>query len=155
MQDPFANLRRIIRTPVEAVRSYELHQPFETHFRPARCAEVDCPAWRDGFAMGFTVTDPERARAARVIRDRSGRTFTVEEIRGESGRVERVVFTFPPGQECFTAHRVPLEREPIAIVRDGDFRGNPTGYRAQLGLDDWVYDCATTQDKIKTALERG
>lgn len=154
MFDPYANLRQIVRTPVQAVRSYELHAPQDTHYRIASCAEAQCVASRDGWAMGFDVRDPERARAARIIRDRSGRSFTIEEIRGESGRVERVVFTFPPGQTCFVTHRVQLDRPPIAIVRDGDFRGNPTGFRRELTLEDWVDDFADTQDKISTRLER-
>ena len=37
-----------------------------------------------------------------------------------------MVFTFEAGQQCFTQHHVP-DRPQFFVVRDGDWRGNPTG----------------------------
>ena len=67
------------------------------------------------------------------------------------------VFTFEPGQDCFAQHRVPLERDPLFLVRGGDWRGNPTGlqpYRHHRG-EDWVDDFADHQDRIARQIERG
>lgn len=142
--------------PPDRMKTYGLAQPQETHFRRASCREVDCPNYANGWRSGFDVTDAEQAAAARVIRDKSGRLFTIEELRGPSGRIERVVFTFGPGQECFLPHRVALERDPIVYVRDGDWRGNPTGRKHLFkGPEDWRDDFAEHQERMATFVERG
>ena len=154
--DPYENLRRVVSSPVESMKAYELFAPMATHYRRATCAEVECEAYQAGWKSIFDVTDPEKARAARIIRDRSGRSFTIQEIRGEQGTVERVVFTFAPGQECFAAHRVPLERDPVMIERDGDCRGNPTGRVRRFDRpEDWVEDFAAHQQRLADLAARG
>lgn len=148
--DPFANIRRIIKTPVQHQRTFQIDQPLETHFRRATCQEVNCKAYANGWKMGFDLTDPEKVAAARAIRDKSGRTFTVELADN------KVIMTFPAGQRCFVTHRVSLEREPIYIVRGGDFRGNPRRERtvhktADSFVDRWDNELST----IKEIQERG
>lgn len=150
--DPFANIRKSIKTPAHLMRTFQIDQPLATHFRRASCEEVDCEANRHGWKMGFDLTDPERRQAARDIRDKSGRSYTYELL--DEGR--KIVFTFPAGQRCFERHHLPLERDPLLIVRDGDWRGNPTRRRmrhtsAESFLDHWSSDL----DKIKTTHERG
>lgn len=150
--DYFANIRRLVQAPVQHMRTYALAQPLATHFRRATCAEVECPNWAHGWKMGFDLRDDDRRAAARDIRDKSGRRFTAE-VTGDGAKV---IFTFPAGQDCFARHRVPLERDPIMIVRHGDFRGNPTGVRTQerdpeIFLERWAGDL----DKIKTVHDRG
>jgi hypothetical protein len=142
--------------PVTAMKTYGLSAPQETHYRRASCAEVDCPNYANGWRSGFDVTDPEKAHAAYLIRMHSGRLFTVQELTGPSGSVEQVIFTFGPGQECFLRHSVPLEREPVLYVRDGDWRGNPTG-RAMVHADaaDWVDDFGEHQERIAARVEQG
>ena len=110
--DPFANIRRLIRTPVEHQRTFQIDQPLETHFRRATCQEVECKAYAFGWKMGFDLTDPDKVAAARAIRDKSGRTFTVELV-DALGPNPKVILTFAAGQRCFQTHRVPLEREPF------------------------------------------
>lgn len=149
-QDPFANIRRLIRTPVEHQRTFQIDQPLETHFRRATCQEVECKAYTHGWKMGFDLSDPDKRAAARAIRDKSGRTFTVE----LSGA--KIVMTFPAGQRCFQTHRVPLQREPFYIVRGGDFRGNPRRERtihptADSFIDRWDNELGA----VKEVLERG
>lgn len=142
--------------PVQAMKTYALDAPQQTHYRRASCREVDCPNYANGWRSGFDVTDPHKAAAAKAVRDKSGRLFTLEEIRGASGKVERVIFTFGPGQECFQPHRVPLERDPILSVRDGDWRGNPTGFvRVHTDPEDWVDDFANHQIKINRQMNQG
>jgi hypothetical protein len=142
--------------PVQLMQTYGLSAPQATHYRLATCREVGCANYANGWISGFDVTDSDQARACRIVREQSGRLFTVQEIIGASGRVERVLLTFGPGQECFLPHRVALEREPIYYSRDGDFRGNPTGRKIVFGdSTSFVDDFGEHQEKIKTLVERG
>ena len=141
---------------VTLMQTYGLSAPQATHYRPASCREVDCPNYANGWISGFDVTDPEQARACKIVRERSGRLFTVQEMTGANGRVERVLLTFAPGQECFLPHRIALEREPIYYFRDGDWRGNPTGRKIVFSdSTSFVDDFGEHQEKIKTLVERG
>lgn len=148
--DPYANIRKLVTAPAHTMRTYQIDQPLHTHYRRATCAEVECSAHANGWAMGFDLTDPKKAAAARWIRDHSGRTFTAQLTPG------KVVLTFAAGQTCFAKHRVPLEREPFYVVRGGDFRGNPTGMvarhkTADTFVDQWDNDL----DRLNTIRERG
>jgi len=150
--DPFRNIRRLVQAPVQQMRSFVVAQPLQTHFRRATCDEFGCDNQRFGWTMGFDLTDPERRAAARWIRDKSGRSYTHELL--EEGR--KVVFTFSAGQRCFEKHWLPLERDPFMIVRAGDFRGNPTGWKrrhtsAESFVDDWSSDL----DKLNTRRNEG
>lgn len=142
--------------PVQAMQTYGLSAPQATHYRRASCREVDCSNYANGWVSGFDVTDAEQARACRIVREHSGRLFTVQEIRGASHSVERVLLTFGPGQECFLPHRVALEREPTYFLRDGDWRANPTGRKIVFtDATSFVDDFGEHQEKIKTRVERG
>lgn len=148
--DPFANIRRLVTAPAHSMRTFQIDQPLDSHFRRATCAEVECTAAASGWVMGFDLTDPEKAAAARWIRDHSGRTFSAALTSG------KVVLTFPAGQTCFAKHRVPLEREPFYVVRGGDFRGNPRRERvvhrtADTFVDQWDNDLG----RLNTIRERG
>lgn len=150
--DPYATLRSIVTAPASTMRTFQLDQPLATHYRRATCEEVQCRAQAGGWRMAFDLTDPERRAAARFVRDKAGRTYTHELL--EDGN--KVVFTFAAGQRCFEQHRIPLERDPFMIVRGGDFRGNPTGYRYEHTspdsfLDHWSGDL----DQLNTVRERG
>lgn len=148
--DPYANIRQLIKAPAHTMRTFQIDQPLETHYRRATCAEVDCTAHANGWVMGFDLSDPDRAAAARWIRDHSGRTFSAKVAEG------KVTLTFAAGQTCFAKHRMPLEREPFYVVRGGDFRGNPTGYRVRpASADEFVDRWENDLDKLNTIRERG
>lgn len=137
--------------PVTAVKTYTLAAPKSTHFRPANCAEVDCPNHLYGWR---TVLDPNtdlgQRQLAYITRD-SGRRFTSVAL--ETGLVE---LTFEAGQQCFTEHQTSRERDPLYVVRDGDWRGNPTGrVRQHTKATDWVDDFATHQDQLADRLQQG
>ena len=148
--DPFANIRRLVNVPAHLMKTFQIDQPLDTHYRRATCKEVDCTAMARGWIMGFDLNDPQKVASARWIRDHSGRTFTASIAAG------RLTLTFAAGQTCFAKHRVPLEREPFYIVRNGDFRGNPRRERYQHTsgesfVDQWDHDLS----KVNTARERG
>lgn len=135
--------------PVQDYRTFALRAPRSTHFRPATCAEVACRAHEHGWVT-VLPTDGEQAL---YVRSASGRSFR-EELRGPG----LTAFVFPPGQTCFAAssHRVPLEREPVYLVRDGDWRGNPTGRRrVHTRAQDWIEDFGENQLALVDLLEKG
>lgn len=130
--------------PVQAYRTFGVTAPLATHFRPATCEEVDCPGFLNGWITRAT-TDEQ----ADYIRRHSGRSFEEREPN---------VFLFKAGQTCFGAsfHRIRIEREELYIVRDGDWRGNPTGnIRKHTRSDYWVEEFSEHQGILKTMQERG
>lgn len=135
-----------------AYRSFEVHSPARTHFRPATCAEVDCPHYLGGWESVIDVaTEQGKAWAAAI--KRSGRRF----IADRSGPGTTITFRFPPGQACFKApHQVPVGRPEIFVVRDGDWRGNPTG-RTDRGVrpEEFVERMAENLDVLHSARQRG
>ena len=138
------------KLPAEAMKTYAIHAPISTHHRKATCQEVDCDAYAHGWKTVLDVTTDLGVRQAKYITGKSGRAHSVV------NRGLAVEFTFPAGQECFASHTVPLEREPLYVVRGGDFRGNPRGTAPrQLSAPNWVDDFATHQDTIATALGDG
>lgn len=132
--------------PVGMYKTYQIAMPVETHFRKATCEEVDCKNYKNGWMTRVPVdSDLER-----LVRS-SGRKWQHEYTEG----AERV-FTFAPGTACFqeSQHRVSLERPALFIVKDGDFRGNPTGrYMQHTKPEHWVEDFAEHQENI--AKDRG
>jgi hypothetical protein len=128
--------------PPQAYTTYELSAPLTTHYRVGTCEEAGCLAHHDGWV---TVVD-ERAglgrRQAWYIRSKAGRQFT--EQRTPDGHTE---FVFPAGQRCFREHQVPLEREPLYVVRHGDYRQSRIERRHRSG-EDWVDDFANHQNKL-------
>lgn len=169
------------KLPVEEMKSYDIHAPLGSHWRPANCEEVECEAYRNGW---ITIIDerhlpergdeelahlePEARTAAHVkalrrmvdqaqarayyIRHLSGRNFleSVDEATGKT------VFDFAPGQECFSPHKVRIDKPEIYVVRGGDFRGNPTGdRRVHDRPEDWVEDFALHQDQVAAQQDRG
>lgn len=136
--------------PAEAYKTYAITSPIATHFRAATCQEIDCANYANGWDSPLDTSVPKFAEAANWIRLKSRRTFTTT----EAGPI--VTFRFPPGQQCFAQHKVPLERPEIYVVRGGDWRGNPRGTApVQRKAADWLDDFATHQDGLRAAIERG
>ncbi|MGD2042050.1 MAG: hypothetical protein PVJ28_00250, partial [Acidimicrobiia bacterium] len=120
--------------PVSSYKTYEMVRPRATHSRPATCEEVGCRA----FLGGWTTRVPAGSDLEAVMRG-AGRTWS--RSWAEPGGV--TAYLFPPGTECFLSHehRVPVDRPSIYRVRDGDWRGNPSGrYRMHTRPEDWVED---------------
>ncbi|HUM06357.1 MAG TPA: hypothetical protein VLT90_12910 [Terriglobales bacterium] len=136
---------------VGAYKTYGLVRPLATHWRRATCEEVECSA----FLHGWITRVPRGSEQAQYVLSKAhGRTFT--ETAGLDSTEHE--FLFGPGQTCFGSadHKVPIEREPIYIVRDGDWRGNPTGWRREhKNGDDWVEDFGEHQDVLAARINRG
>jgi hypothetical protein len=134
---------------VHQTQSFEILAPTETHQRKATCTEVDCGAQANGWVSKIDESSPLGQRQAHYIRKESGRRFT--ETRDPTGLT---LFTFPAGQTCFGGHTVALDRPEFYIVRDGDWRGNPTGRRREHDRPEhWVEDFAQHQQSLIRASE--
>ncbi|MEV0618541.1 hypothetical protein AB0I81_34800 [Nonomuraea sp. NPDC050404] len=137
--------------PTHAYQTYQVVAPPSTHWRPATCAEADCPAYHQGWKSVIDETSDLGQRQAHYIRRESGRRFA--ETRNEAGLT---VFEFEVGQRCFAPHQVRLDRPEVYLVRAGDFRGNPTGQvRRHANAADWTEDFAEHQGRLADVIEKG
>lgn len=153
------------KLPVTALKTYQIAAPLDSHWRQASCDEVACRAWTEGWqTVVDESTDLGRQQAGYIrrecVRDGNGTTNPQGRRRYRESRNEAAltVFEFPPGQQCFASHehRVRVDRQELYVVRDGDWRGNPTGRRRQHARpEEWVEDFAGHQDQLAAAQERG
>ncbi|QIP87637.1 hypothetical protein GLX30_30455 [Streptomyces sp. Tu 2975] len=92
--------------------------------------------------------DPLGRDQAAYIRHKAGRTFR-EQRRGDG----LTVFRFEAHQRCFAEHKT---RPELYAVRDGDWRGNPTGRARQHQRPiDWVEDFGEHQQRIADQQQKG
>jgi hypothetical protein len=132
--------------PVEAYRTFRIHSPRDIAVRSA-CGP-GCAGYDRGWETKVDESEPLGQFQAAYIRESSGRTF--REMKTADGLT---VFRFEPHQRCFADHMTLPER---FIVRDGDWRGNPTGrQRVHVRAADWVEDCGLNLQAWKQATERG
>lgn len=139
------------QAPAQYYKTYGILSPVETHYREASCREVECPNYAKGWVTKLDVSTATGAATANWIRMQSGRHYT----HTQAGYI--VTFLFPPGQRCFTPHKVQLGRPELFVVTGGDWRGNPMSlseYRHKRA-EDWVEDVAIHTDKLITAQQRG
>ncbi|BCM70857.1 hypothetical protein EASAB2608_06191 [Streptomyces sp. EAS-AB2608] len=134
----------------ESYKTYAMVSPLSSHFRPATCAEVDCPHYLNGWRVRVEGLTPQDIHAAKT----SGRRWIEQRVAdGETWLV------FEAGQPCFKAsqHRTRVDRPPLYIVRDGDHRGNPRGTKARLHqrAADWQEDFAEHQQKLADEIAKG
>lgn len=133
-----------------AYRSFEVHSPLATHYRNASCAEVECQQHAVGWTSTLDLSTADGRRWGNAIA-RSGRRYTT------STHGLLTTFTFPAGQKCFKApHKVPTGRPEIYVVRDGDWRGNPTGRvdRVEEPME-FVERMAENLDVLSSTINRG
>lgn len=147
MQRPMNRIQPAM--PAAAYKTYQIAAPLGTHFRPATCAEVDCPDYLHGWRVRVENLTPELLHTARNC----GRRYReVQVAQGETW------LSFEAGQSCFRAgeHRKRLERPELFIVRGGDHRGNPLGQsREHTRPEDWVEDFAEHQQGLADTQQKG
>jgi hypothetical protein len=136
--------------PAASYKTFAVVWPSATHWRSATCEEVGCRAW----AYGWTTTVPAGSRLEHLVRT-SGRHPTSEHTNPDG----TISFVFAAGTACFESagHRIRVRPEPLYVVRDGDWRGNPRGTtpRRHANARDFVDDFATHQDRLADRLRRG
>lgn len=123
--------------PPSAYQTYAAVVPRATHTRPATCAEVECEHHVKGWATTVAPdSDQERLmlRAMRGLVDGIRRHATYDHKTRDGFRR----YVFPAGQACFRAstHRVPLERDPVTLIRRGDWRRQ--GPPQVIAVDEWI-----------------
>jgi hypothetical protein len=137
--------------PVHAYKTYGIVAPISTHWRPATCAEVDCPAYMHGWQTHVDENSALGQKQAHYIRREAKRSF--KESKRQDGLT---TFSFPPGQVCFRQHKTRVEREELFVMRTGDHRGSPDGFRRTYDRpDQWADDFSAHQDEIARQQQRG
>lgn len=135
----------------EHYSTYGILRPTQTHSRAASCAEVECDAYRLGWATPVDESTDLGQRQAGWIRHHAGRRY----VERRDGALTR--FEFHPEQPCFAEHRVPLDRPSLFLVKGGDWRGNPRRIpvRRHASGRDWVDDFGEHQDRLAELHRRG
>lgn len=134
-------------------QTFQIRMPRGPEFeRSATCEEAGCLNWRNGWA---TALDPTAQQDLVQALMHSGRGY-----RAVSETATRTVFYFAPGTPCFQAsqHKVAVRPDipELFIVRDGDWRGNPTGRtRTHARPDDWVEHFQETTEAVRERIEKG
>lgn len=133
--------------PTRSYKTFAVKSPINTHFRRATCAEVSCAAYAQGWTLRIELLSPELLHLART----SGKRFT--EVQLAAGHT---VLVFEAGQPCFAEHKIPLGRPEIYLVGRGDWRSfNPRQARQHTRPEDWVDECSTHLDKLRSEIEKG
>lgn len=140
--------------PPQAYKTYGMSMSLKTHWRAATCEEVDCAAYRFGWASTFDVSTKLGMRQFEYCKGDRARSFSMQRP-----ALNLVKFVYAPGNRCFSAadHRVPLERPARLYVAEGDWRGNPRGTRPRVHqrAEDWAEDFAEHQGRLAAAIEKG
>jgi hypothetical protein len=133
--------------PVGAYQTYSITAPTDSTI-VAACEQVGCAAWLNGWDSVIDERTELGQQQAAYIRGQSRRTFR-EQKRGDG----LTVFRFEAHQRCFEEHRT---RPEIYLVRDGDWRGNPSGRQRQHTRPaDWVEDMTENQGRIVDLQQKG
>lgn len=145
------NFRQAVNMPQPRLdpqffQTYDIRRPRSTHFRKAKCSEVECPNRARGWRTTCDVSTVLGQQQANYIRMKSGRYFTAV------AAGDMVSFTFPPGQECFSQHTVPLDREPHFRKVQGDWR--EYGRAHVLNARTWLDDFGEHQEKLAEQVRR-
>lgn len=140
------------KLPVTAVQTFELSAPPGTHWRPATCAEVECDGYLNGWKTYIDENTELGKKQAEYIRKLCGRDFT--EVYIGDGMTS---FVFTSGQQCFGASEHRVQYKPaLYVVRDGDWRGNPTGKTVtHTRPEHWVEHFAEHQQTLADAQQKG
>jgi hypothetical protein len=153
----FRQLNRVMpKLPVEAMTTYSIQAPAQTHWRVATCAEADCANWRNGWRIHIEKIT-KLANGEKLVADikGSGKSWRVLDL-----GLGQTFWEFEAGQSCFNGdvgqHRVRVGRPELFVVRGGDWRGNPRAERrVHTDIAGWIDDMSTNRDKLMTRLARG
>ena len=134
---------------VTSYKTYQIRQPISEKTRIGSCQAAGCERYEWGWETRIDEATDLGGRQAHYIRTRSERRYTETRLDGIT------IFTFEPGQQCFEQHHVP-DRPQFFGVRDGDWRGNPTGRgRMHTNGTYWVEDFGEHQARLAEQVEKG
>lgn len=138
------------RVGPEAMKTYQISAPLGSHWRPATCAEVDCPNYVNGWRVRVEGLTPQDLHVARTC----GRRYVEQHV-----AADETWLVYEAGQPCFRAsqHRARVGRPELYVVRDGDHRGNPRGTepRRHTRPEFWVEDFAEHQQSLADKMKEG
>jgi hypothetical protein len=140
--------------PKMDVGAYQTYGVARPRRRVATCREANCPRRERGWRMTIDLNTPLGQDRARYIKNYAGRAY-IKLPRDPGAPAGVVVLEFAAGQECFDEHTVPVEEETIYVLRDGDWRGNPTGRHRTLSPIAWRDDMGENQEKLAELARRG
>lgn len=133
--------------PPAAYQTFSISTPHDQMVQAA-CQQVGCESWRNGWETLINEATELGQQQAAYIRARAGRTFREQRTGGGL-----TVFRFDSGQRCFANHQT---RPELYAVRDGDYRGNPTGKaRQHQRAADWVEDFGEHQLRLIDQQQKG
>lgn len=126
--------------------------PLKTHFVDATCAEVDCEAYRFGWASTFDLSTDLGQKQADYCKNDKSRSFSIQRP-----GPNLIVFVYPPGNQCFRfgSHKRPLGRPPVLLAWRGDFRARLSEPQVHSSAENWVDQMQENLDAIRTVQERG
>lgn len=139
----------------EYYQSYTASMPLSSHWRRALCEEVDCSDFLSGFVFTCDISNELGVKQYQYL---------AKQDKDRSPSIQRVSehifkFVYKPGTPCMKRgdHRLPIGKEPIFLVRGGDWRGNPRqiATRRHTSAEFWVEDFAQNQDRITTTIQKG
>jgi hypothetical protein len=139
-----------------AYRTFRVTAPVSSHWHRVSCEEYQCPDYRNGFFIDVDLsTDLGKAQYDYLSKKDKKRKGTMQRMTWTVVR-----FTYPPGSRPFDGnsheHYQPIGRPPYYLVHDGDWRGNPTGFKRFFQkAEDWIDMSANHQDQIATQLQKG
>lgn len=140
----------------EFYQSYTMSMPLSTHWRKVTCEQYECDDYKYGFVLDVdTSTELGQKQFHYVTHDKS-RRYSMQRPGLNSFK-----FVYPPGNAGFAGpqhdHYLPIGREPIFLVKGGDWRGNPRGTptRVHTEVGHWIEDCALNQQFLADVAKRG
>lgn len=139
-------LNRIVpKAPPGAFKTYGMHV---IEREPVSCEVAECSRWPTGWAtVVIAGSEDERTieAACRGEIDGIRRRWQSAEVQPDGF----VRYTFPPGTPCFRAstHSIPVTAR--YTLRDGDWRGNPSGRSISTDIaQTWIDDFGEHQQRI-------
>lgn len=137
------------KMPTQMYKTYRIMQPLSTHFRYATCAEIECPAYTEGWT--YKKSDLVAQNLLYVV-THAGKRYREVDHENET------YLAFEPGQPCFqeSTHRKSLERPEFYYAGRGDFRSFSTRRAEQFTRpEDWRDSFAEHLDTINNEIRKG
>lgn len=135
-------------TPAAPVTGFKTYGMRIIEREPVTCEQDDCPHWLNGWAVTVLPDSPDVGvieAACRGEVDGFRRRHDAPEVQSDGF----VRYWFPPGQPCFRASRHSIPARARYTLRDGDWRGNPSGRSVSTDVaQTWLDDFGEHQQRI-------